>query len=157
MSAGRATFVAVAQGVAAASAGTAKTVLNVISASNKSLKLTEASIGFIGASGSAKPVLVELCKSSQGGAGTSTSVTPTSTDQEQQTTTDATAAKAYSAEPTTLTVLRTWRPYPQSDKTIQLPLGRELKAYNGGGLCLRVTFESAETTTNIDAYLEYEE
>lgn len=158
MALGRAAAAAIAQGVAAASAGTAKTVLNLISASSKAFKVTEIGVAFIGGSGSAKPVLVELCASTQGGAGSgSSSVTPKVTDSGNSTTVDTTAAKGYTSEPTTLTVIRSWRVYPQVGLVWQVPVGREPAANNGNALAIRVTFESGETTTNIDAYAEFEE
>lgn len=158
MAAGASAWAAVAQGVTAATAGTAKTVLNLISASNRAAKLTEVGIGFIGASGSAKPVLVELCTSTQGGAGSgSSSVTPAPLDPGDASTAQATAAKGYTSEPTTLTVIKSWRVHPQAGLVIQFPLGREPRTGIAKGLALRVTFETGETTTNIDAYYEFEE
>lgn len=157
MAAGASAWTAIADGVAAAAAGTAKTVLNVIAASNRAVKVTEVGIGFIGASGTAKPVLVELCTSTQAGAGTSSAVTPAPTDPGDATTVQATAAKAYTAEPTALTAIRRWRVHPQAGQVIQFPLGREPRTDIAKGMCLRVTFETGETTTNIDSYIEFEE
>jgi hypothetical protein len=157
MAAGASGWVAIADGVAAAAAGTAKTVLNVIAAANRAVKITEVGVGLIGASGSAKPVLVELCTSTQASAGTSTAVTPAATDAGDATTVQATAAKAYSAEPTALTPIRRWRVHPQAGMVVQFPLGREPRSDIAKALALRVTFESGETTTNIDAYIEFEE
>lgn len=149
---------AVAQGVTAASAGTPKTVLNVIAAANRTVKVKEVGVGFIGASGTAKPVLVELCQSTQAGAGSgSSAVTPIAESVNNQNTVQATAAKGYTSEPTALTVVRTWRFHPQGGGVVQFPLGSEIESGINDGVCLRVTFESAETTTNIDAYISFEE
>lgn len=151
-------WVAIGDAVTAAAAGTAKTVLNVIAAANRAVKLTELGIGFIGASGSAKPVLVELCTSTQGGAGSgSSAVTPAPTDPGDASTVQATAAKGYTGEPTTLTAIRRWRVHPQAGLVVQFALGREPRTDIAKGICIRVTFESAETTTNIDSYEEFEE
>lgn len=157
MAAGPAAFTAIADGVTAAAAGTAKTVLNVIAAANRRFIVTELGVGFIGASGSAKPVLVELCTSTQAGAGTSSAVTPAPSDPGNASTVQSTAAKAYTAEPTTLTAIRRWRVHPQAGFVVQFPLGREPSPDIAKGMCVRVTFETGETTTNIDAYLEFEE
>lgn len=158
MAAGAAGFVAIADGVTAAAAGTAKTVLNVIAASNRRFIVTEMGVGFIGASGSAKPVLVELCTSTQATAGSgSSSVTPAATDAGNAVTVQATANKGYTSEPTALTAIRRWRVHPQAGFVIQFPLGREPAPDVNKGICIRVTFETGETTTNVDSYLEFEE
>lgn len=151
-------FVAVAQGVTAAAAGTAKTMLNVIAASNRRFVVTEIGVGFIGASGSAKPVLVELCTSTQAGAGSgSSSVTPAAVDAGDATTVQATANKGFTSEPTAYTVIRSWRVHPQAGFVIQFPLGREPGPDVAKAMAIRVTFETGETTTNVDCYLEFEE
>lgn len=158
MAAGAGSFSAVAQGVTAASAGTAKTVLKVLAATNRAVKITEIGIGFIGASGAAKPVLVELTTNTEGAAGSgSSSVTPAQDDASDGNTVQATAAKGYTGEPTTQTVIRSWRVHPQAGLIVQFPLGREPRSGIAKSICVRVTFESAETTTNIDAYLDFEE
>lgn len=159
MAAGAASWVAPAQGVTAAAAATAKTMLNVISASNRSIKLTELGVGFVGGtSGTAKPVLVELCRSTQAGAGSgSSAVTFVGDDTGNADTVQATSAKGYTGEPTTLTIIRTWRVHPQSLLLVQFPLGREPRANNGAGLCIRVTFDTAETTLSGDYYMVIEE
>jgi hypothetical protein len=72
-------------------------------------------------------------------------------------TVQATAAKGYTTEPTVLTAVRRWRVHPQAGQVVQLPLGREVRSNVAKGVCLRVTFESGETTTNIDSYMEFEE
>lgn len=158
MAVGASGWSAVAEDVTPAAAGTAKTVLSVISAANKSLKLTEFEVGFIGASGAAKPVRIELCQSTQAGAGSgSSSVTPVAMDSDNSDTVNATAKKGYTSEPTVLTVLKVFRCHPQAGMILQFPLGREPKVNNGYALCLRVTFETGETTTNIDVAMEFEE
>lgn len=159
MAVGSSGWVAVGQGVTAASAGTAKTVLNVIAATNRRVKVHEVSVGFIGASGAAKPVLVELCTSTQAGAGSgSSSVTPAKEDASDGSTVQATANKGFTSEPTTYTVVRSWRVHPQAGlPSVQFPLGREIVCDIAKAVALRVTFETGETTTNIDAAISFEE
>lgn len=107
-------------------------------------------------------VLVELCESTQAGAGTAAS----SSGAKQVRgfwTTDTTAPAityglAYSAEPTVLTRLKAWRFTGPGPFVIQSPLGRELQSLLSGatkykGLCLRLT---ASATVNSDSYLEWE-
>lgn len=151
-------YSAVADAVTAASAGTAKSILKVLAASGHTVTAVECGIGFIGASGSAKPVLVELCTCTEAGAGSgSSSVTPAKVIAGDGRTCQATAAKGFTGEPTTQTPVRRWRVHPQASGVIQLPLGREVSSDVAKSLIMRVTFESGETTTNIDGYIDFEE
>lgn len=138
----------------ALSAATAKTIMMVINGANSLVRLVEISLDFDGTSATAEPVTVELVSSTQAGAGTSTSHTiaqcrgPTRTVQ-------ATAARNYTAEPTTLTVLKRWLVHPQSGRTIQFPLGREPEQVTtADGLGIRCT---APATVNVQGYMEFEE
>lgn len=147
-------YVAETTGDIALSAATAKTILNVINAANGLIRLTELAVSFDGTSSTAEPVTVELCSSTQATAGTSTSHTivqvrgPTRTVQ-------ATAARNYTAEPTTLTVIKRWLVHPQTGLMVQFPLGREPEQVTtADGLCIRCT---APATVNVQAYIEFEE
>lgn len=138
----------------ALSAATAKTVVGVVCASNVSAKITEIGVSFDGASGTAVPVLVELCDSSGAGAGTP-GATPTPRQVRGLTrAAQTTGGNAYSAEPTTLTVIKHWLVHPQTGAVLQFPLGREPEHVGAGGLFLRCT---APATVNVRAYLEFEE
>ena len=158
MSAGAGSFVAVGDNVSPAPAGTAKSVLKVLAAANRAFKVTEVGVGFIGSTGSAKPVLVELCTGTEAGAGSgSSAVTPAQDDASDGNTVQATAAKGFTSEPTVLTPVRRWRVHPQAGQITQLPLGREVRSGVGKSVCLRVTFETGEATTNVDSYIGFEE
>lgn len=138
----------------ALSAATAKTVLSVINASNSLIRLTELSVSFDGTSATAEPVTVELCSSTQAGAGTSTSHTIVQCRGATRTV-QATAARNYTAEPTTLTVIRQWLVHPQTGITVQFPLGREPEQVTtADALCIRCT---APATVNARAHMEFEE
>lgn len=138
----------------ALSAATAKTVLSVINAANSLIRITEFAASFDGTSGTAEPVTVELCYSTQAGAGTSTSHTiaqirgPTRTVQ-------ATGARNFTAEPTTLTVWKRWLVHPQTGIVVQFPLGREPECVvTADALLLRCT---APASVNFQGYIEFEE
>lgn len=152
-------FVAQTEGeITPAAAGTAKTILMVNAAANRSIKVDEIGIGFVGVTAGAKPVLVEVVESTAAGAGAgSSSVTPRKTENSTTVTVQATAAKGYTSEPTVLLPIREWLIHPQASGLIQLPLARELTSRVGGGIGLRVTFATAETTVNIRGYIEFEE
>ena len=138
----------------ALTAATAKTILSVINAANSLIRLVEFGVSFDGTSGSAEPVTVELCSSTQATAGTSTAHTiaqvrgPTRTVQ-------ATGARNYTAEPTVLTVLKRWLVHPQTGMVIQFPLGREPEqTTTSDALCIRCT---APANVNVQGYMEFEE
>lgn len=151
MSAG---YVAETNGDIALTAATAKTILNVINAANGLIRITEMAVSFDGTSSTAEPVTVELCSSTQATAGTSTSHTIVQTRGPTRTV-QATAARNYTAEPTTLTVIKRWLVHPQTGLFVQFPLGREPEQVTtADGLCIRCT---APATVNVQAYMEFEE
>jgi hypothetical protein len=139
----------------ALTAATAKTVVSVINAANSLIRIVELGASFDGTSVTAEPVTVELCSCTQAGAGTSTAHTivqlrgPTRTVQ-------ATGARNFTAEPTTITVLKRWLVHPAGlPFVIQFPLGREPEqTVTGDALLIRCT---APATVNVQAYLEFEE
>lgn len=140
-------------GAVALTAATSKTILAVIAAANAPLRITELGVSFDGVSASAVPVTIELCKSTQAGAGTTTSQTPVQIRGATRTV-QAAGARNYSAEPTVLTTIKRWLVHPQSGMAIQFPLGREPEQLGGAALCLRVT---AAATVNAQGYIEFEE
>ncbi|GII87052.1 hypothetical protein Ssi03_50420 [Sphaerisporangium siamense] len=149
-----ATYAIDTNGDIALSAATAKTILNVIAASGGLVKITELSVSFDGTSSTAEPVTVELCASTQAGAGTSTSHTPLQVSGATRTV-SATGARNYSAEPTVLTVRKRWLVHPQGGLlVVQFPLSREPQLAATGGWALRCT---APATVNVQAYLEFAE
>lgn len=139
----------------ALSAATAKTIMSVITASNSLTRLTELSVSFDGTSATAVPVMVELCYSTQAGAGTSTSHTSAQTGGPTRTV-QGTAARNYTAEPTTLTVWKRWKIRADGGLLLlQFPLGREPEqVVTADAMCVRVT---AAATVNVQGYMEYEE
>jgi hypothetical protein len=144
-------------GALALTAATAKTILNIISAANSVNRLTGFSVSFDGVTPTAIPVLVELCYSTQAGAGTPTGGTFTPTQVRGPTRTpQALGARNYTAEPTVIT---TWYPFlvPAFNGllVIQFPLGREPEQIvTADGLLLRCT---APAPVNCRAWLEFEE
>lgn len=140
----------------ALSAATAKTILSVIAAASKPLRVVEFGVSFDGTSATAEPVTVELCKSTQATTGTSTSQSPVQIRGATRTA-DASGARNYTAEPTVLTAIKRWLVHPQTGIVIPFPLGREPEtaiAADAEALCLRLT---APATVNAQAYIEFEE
>lgn len=149
-----ATYSVDSAGDVALAAATAKTVLSVIAGSNAPFKLIELGVSFDGTSSTATPVLVELCASTEAGAGTATSQSPVQTGGPTRTA-QASGKRNFTAEPTVLTTLKRWRVHPQAGLVLQFPLGREPQQVTGGrALVLRCT---AGASVNAAAYLEFEE
>lgn len=137
----------------------AKTAINLIAGSAVGVNaITEIGVSVNGT----QTVFVELCESTQAGAGTAGS----SSGAKQirgfaagdTTAPTVTYGTAYSAEPTTLTVLKAWRFTGPGPFVIQSPLGREACSLLSGStkykaLALRLT---ASATVNSDSYIEWE-
>lgn len=138
----------------ALSAATAKTILSIINAANALIRLTEASVSFDGISSTAEPVTVEICFSTEAGAGTATSHTIVQTRGATRTV-QATAKRNFTAEPSVLTVIRQWLIHPQTGMTYPLPLGRELEQVTtADAIVMRCT---APAVVNVRGHMEFEE
>lgn len=140
-------------------AATAKSAASVTSAATRGATLTALDVSFDGVSASAVPVKVELCASTQATAGTSTAFTPLLLRGDPAEAAQSAAGVNYTAEPTVLTVLRTWYVSPTSGMGVQFPLGREVVGTAAAGsarkaLVLRLT---APAAVNYAAALEFEE
>jgi hypothetical protein len=140
----------------ALTAATAKTILSVIAPTSGAIRIVEISVSFDGTSATAEPVTVELCKNTEGAAGTSTTQTPVQTGGTPTgKTARSTGKRNFSAEPTTQTVLKRWLVHPQTGFTKQSPLGREEEQdVTVRSIVLRLT---APATVNAQGYIEFEE
>lgn len=134
------------------------TVLNVIAGANQPITIIEWGISFDGVTASAVPCLVEMCQSTQAGAGTA-GVTPTPVvlAGNKNITAQFTAGANYTAEPTVLTSIEAlYIPQFMGTFVKQLPLGQEietdLSGTSGGvkALALRIT---PSATVNVQAYM----
>jgi len=143
-------------GSLALTAATAKTILNLINATNGLVRIVEMSVSFDGATATAVPAAVELCSSTQGAAGTPGTAPTVSQLRGPTRTVQATAQQGYTAEPTTLTVLKRYLvPVFNGLLVVQYPLSREPEQTTSArGLCVRVT---APAAVNVSGYLEFEE
>lgn len=151
MSAG---YVIDTNGDVALAAATAKTVLSAINAANGLIRIPELSVSFDGTSSTAEPVTVELCSSTEATAGTGTAHTIVQCRGAARTA-QFTAKRAFTAEPTVLTVLKRWLVHPQTGITVPAPLGREPEqTTTADALVLRCT---APAAVNCQAYMEVEE
>lgn len=135
------------------------TFMNVIAPAGHGLTLTEFAISFDGVTSSAVPVFVELCQSTQAGAGTAgTSTAPVQIRGRSTGGSAPTAGYNYTAEPTTLTVISKWYVSPNGGLFVYpLPLGREVECDSSAGtiksIAIRIT---PPATVNATGYMEVE-
>jgi FlaG/FlaF family flagellin (archaellin) len=95
----------------ALSAATAKTVLQLIAASNHRVKVLRISVGFTGVSTTDEPVQVDIYKQTTGG--TMSSLTPSKDNSNDDETLQTTAQHTASAEPTSTDLLDSKPVHPQ--------------------------------------------
>lgn len=136
----------------ALSAATAKTLVQLVPATNAPLRLREMSISFDGVTAANVPALVDLLR--QTTAGTSTSQTPIADDEACSKAALSTYRDTITAEPTAGSVLRSWYVTPAGglwEKEWAPGEGPAALTYRLG---LRAT---APNTVNCSGYLVYEE
>lgn len=136
------------------------TALYVLSPAGHGLTLVEAAISFDGVTASAVPVLVELCTTTNAGAGTPAASPPTPVQVRGAVTGGSapTVTHNFTVEPTVLVQVRQWLVSPNGGLFVYpLPLGREIEALASAGaikgLALRVT---SAATVNARCYMEVE-
>ena len=137
----------------ALSAATARTVLQVVAASNHRVKVPEWGVSFDGASNTAVPVLVELVRQSSAGSGSS-AVTLSKADESTDETLQTTAIDGCTSEPTGSEVIHAELVHPQAGYTWQSQFGGELLIKGGTRLGLRCT---APAGVNCKARITLEE
>jgi hypothetical protein len=141
-------------------AATAETSVNLIAGAADRVTICEIGVSI----DVATLCLVELCESTQAGAGTSTDSTASIKQTRGFAAIDTTAPSgvtartAYTAEPTVLTRLRAWWFNGPGPFVMQFPLGREPESLLSGstkykGLAVRVTSVLA---SNANTYVEFE-
>lgn len=146
------------EGAIALTAATAKTVLNLIAAANRTLWVVEFELSFDGVTAAAAPVLVEVMRSTQATAGTFTAGTVRQERGQAAYVAGSSVGKNYTVEPTVLTPIREfWADPYKGRETWQFPLGREpesLAAATGQGIAFRLT---APAAVNVRAGAAFEE
>lgn len=140
-------------GQVALAAATAKSVLSVIAAATFGIDLRSIEIGFDGVTASNAPVLVEICSSTQAGAGTSSAVTPVQV-YGRSIAVGFTAAKNYTVEPTVLTTIDEYSLSPNGGLVIRdWPLGEGFDQDVSKALILRLT---APAIVNVRCTMKFE-
>lgn len=134
-------------------AATAKSILSVIAPSQFGIDLRSIEVAFDGVTASNEPVLIEICSSTQAGAGTNTSATPLQA-YGRAIAVGFTAAKNYSAEPTVLTVLDELSLSPNGGLIVRdWPLGEGFDQDVSKALVLRCT---APQIVSVRATMKFE-
>jgi hypothetical protein len=150
----------VLSGSVALSAATARTAAMVIAGTTQDPTLTLVKVSFDGVTAAASPVLVEYVFSTQATAGTSSAFTPLQVRTWPARASGVTAAIAYTAEPTVLTVVDAfWLDPYKGTYAEAYPLGREPQGVvtastSGKGIGVRLT---APAAVNARVLLEFED
>jgi hypothetical protein len=136
----------------ALTAATAKTVIQLVAATNHRVRLIAWSVFFDGVSTTEAPVQVRLLR--QTTAGTMTALTPTKRDDSIADTLLTTAQHTATAEPTAGDVLEAIEVHPQSGYQVYYPMGGEVIIGGGDRVGIECTAPSA---VNVRAMFIFEE
>lgn len=135
------------------------TDLVAIAPAGHGFALAEAAVSFDGVTASAIPVYMELCQSTQAGAGTGGTAPTIAQVRGVATGGQApTASGSHSVEPTVLTRIRSWYVTPNGGLLVYpLPLGREVECHSSGGTIKALALRSTPAAAvNLQAYMEVE-
>jgi len=139
---------------------TAKTVVGVKTAANQAIRVKGLYVGCDGVDSTKGPALVEIgpCTYGANAPGTnSTSVTPLPLDNARPETIQSTCGKAWSTEPTTITVIESFFvPSFMGSALLFYPLSAPIVIKGGNGVAVRVTQQSG-VTVNVSGSLRCEE
>jgi hypothetical protein len=128
-----------ANAVVALTGGTAKTVLQAVSASNQAFMFTGMQYTFDGTSSTATPGLIQLMVQST--AGTMSAATPVKCPRTDESETLQTSFQYNaSAEPSAGNVLRMWHCHPQLGFIYEPPYGGYFKCVGGGRIGAKLNF-----------------
>jgi len=148
-----AAFIGLAQSAEVAlSAATAKTVVQIVAATNHRVKVLGWGVFFDGTSVTAEPVQVTLSRQST--AGTTSALTPVKMDDSIAETLLTTARHTATAEPTTGDTVDVIEVHPQQGYEKLYPLGQELICGGGDRIGIVCT---APAAVNVRAKILFEE
>ena len=136
----------------ALAAATAKTVMQLVAASNHRVRLLRWGVFFDGTSVTAEPVQVRLLR--QTTAGTMSALTPVKKDDSIAETLQTTAQHTATVEPTAGDVLDVKEIHPQQGYEYIAPLGQEYIIGGADRLGIECT---APAVVNVRAVMEFEE
>lgn len=130
-----------AANTAAIATGTsAKTLLQIVAASNHRVKIDEIQVAFEGVSNTATPIKVDVLK--QTDAGTMSALTLVKRNDVDDETLEVSAQHTATVEPSAGDVLMSFYVHPQTSYTWQAQYGREIQVPGGDRLGVRVTADA---------------
>lgn len=136
----------------ALTAATAKTVIQLVAASNHRVAVLGWGVFFDGTSVTAEPVQVRLLR--QTTAGTASALTPVALDGSVGETIQTTAQHTATVEPTAGNVVDVAEVHPQQGYEVIYPLGQEVILAGGGRVGIECT---APAGVNVRAKIRFEE
>lgn len=142
----------------ALAAATPKTILNLIAAAAFGIELLEYTVAFDGVTSAAAPVLVEICQSTQAGAGTPAASPPTPQQYKGRTIAHGiTTGHAYTAEPTVLTPIDQQLVDPFKGLFVfPIPDGDEFESDTSGGTIKAIAIRcNAPAIVNVRAEMRF--
>jgi hypothetical protein len=135
-------------------AATAKTVLSVIAPAQFGIDLKKIRVGTDGVTATNTPILIELCRSTQAGAGTSGTAVTVQQAYGPTITAGFTGGSNFSAEPTVLTAIETWQLDPNKSTLLyDYPLGDTPDTPVSNAFAIRMT---AAQAVNVRVTLVFE-
>lgn len=144
------------EGAVALSASTAKTILGVLANSNFGVDLKKFQVSFDGTTATATPVLVEvgLCTFGANAPGTNSTSTTVTQIYGRLGSTGFSAAKTWTTEPTTITVIKAFLLTPNGGTVMyDWPLGDSPDSPLGNGFVVRCT---APASVNVRGEIVFE-
>lgn len=142
----------------ALAAATPKTILNLIAPATFGIELIEYTISFDGVTAAAAPVLVEVCQSTQAGAGTPAGGPPTPTQYKGRPIAHGiTTGHGYTAEPTVLTPIDQQLVDPYKGLFVfPIPDGDEFESDASGGTIKALAIRcNAPAIVNVRAEMRF--
>jgi len=130
----------------------AKTILQLVAASNHRVLVHEVSVSFKGTTNTDAPILVQLIRQSD--AGTASALTLVKADESTDETLQSSAQHTATAEPTGSTVVKAEEVHPQGGYTWVAPYGRAIEVKGGTRLGVVVT---AGVSVSVVARMDCEE
>ena len=137
-------------------ANTPTSLISLVGPATAMFSATAVNVSFDGVVASEKPILIELCQSTEAGAATGATITPTQI-QGNVVAWGGVAKNQITVEPTVLTPIWHWQLTPNGGVLEEiLPLDREYQPTAvSKGLVLRVTSQAGAATVNARASMAF--
>ncbi len=145
----------VVSGECTVTSATAKTILQLVAATNHRVLIKGFTVSFKGTSATDSPILVQILR--QTTAGTSSAATMVKNNSADDETLQTTGRYDCSAEPTASDILMISEVHPQSGWQVFFPLGQEIVIPGGGRVGIKCTPSATPTSVSATADFIFEE